>query len=76
LISGLQSQPAELLASTGLIETVGQQNIFPRTGLAIDTAIGTMDRLICATCQYAAFHECPDLKRRGLLETADFRGEI
>jgi sulfate permease, SulP family len=75
MISGLQPQPAELLESTGLLDMIGRQNIFPRTGPAIDTAISQMELGTCATCPYTAFRECSDLKRKGAVEMAEARKE-
>ena len=65
LISGLQPQPAEVLESTGLLSMLGETNVFPRTGPAIDTALSGMDLTICATCPFQAFRECSDLKLKG-----------
>jgi len=39
IITGLQEQPVEVLTSTGLLKTIGEKNVFPRTGPAIDSAI-------------------------------------
>jgi sulfate permease, SulP family len=75
MISGLQSQPVEMLASTGLLEKIGAANIFTRTGAAIDAAIARMEVSICATCPFSAFRECADLKLRGFLEAAETRKE-
>jgi SulP family sulfate permease len=75
MVTGLQPQPTEVLAATGLLEMIGKQNVFDRTGPALDAAIAQMDPLICATCPHVAFQECPELKRKGVLMTADSRGE-
>jgi hypothetical protein len=75
MISGLQPQPGELLESTGLLDMIGRQNIFARTGPAIDMAISEMELGICATCQYSAFRECADLKRKGIAEVFEIRKE-
>lgn len=64
MITGLQSQPADVLAATGLIEEIGKQNVFPRTGPAIDVAVANMDLKVCAGCAYNAFRECEELKHR------------
>jgi len=73
MISGLQPQPTEVLDSTGLLDKIGRQNIFARTGPAIDTAIANMDLDMCSTCPYFAFRECADLKRQGVLESVGTR---
>jgi SulP family sulfate permease len=75
MISGLQPQPTEVLESTGFLEKIGRENVFPRTGPAIDTAIANMDLGICSACPYTAFRECTDLKRQGVLETVETREE-
>jgi len=75
IITGLQEQPAEVLTSTGLLERIGETNVFPRTGPAIDSAIAEMEIGICATCPNNAFRECPDLKRKGLMQAAESRKE-
>ena len=74
-VTGLQTQPAEVFTATGLLDFIGSDHVFPRTGPAIDAAIAEMDALICSACPHIAFHECPDLKRRGVLMTADSRRE-
>jgi SulP family sulfate permease len=63
-VTGLQTQPMEVLSATGLVETIGAENLFARTGPAIDAAIAQMDRRICQVCRYSAFRECDELKRR------------
>ena len=75
LVTGLQPQPLEVFTSTGLLDMIGRDRVFARTGPALDAAIAGMDPLICAACPYVAFQECPELKRQGLLMTADSRGE-
>jgi SulP family sulfate permease len=74
-VTGLQHQPGEMLQATGLDQAIGAENIFPRTGPAIDAAIAEMDPIICASCPHSVFHECPDLKRNGVLMAADSRRE-
>jgi SulP family sulfate permease len=75
-LTGLQTQPAEVFSATGLLAEIGPEHIFSRTGPAIDAAIGDMDPLICAACPHIAFHECPELKRKGVLMAADARHEF
>jgi len=75
MITGLQPQPTEILESTGLSKKVGADNVFTRTGPAIDAALATMELRICATCPYTAFRECAGLKLKGAAETVEFRRE-
>jgi SulP family sulfate permease len=71
MITGLQAQPSGVLAATGLLQRLGEENIFTRTGPAIDRAITQMDRTICGTCPYEAFRECAELKGKGEREKAE-----
>ena len=66
LISGLQPQPAQVLESTGLLALIGNENVFARTGPALDFAISRMDVERCAECPSYVFRECEALKYRGL----------
>jgi SulP family sulfate permease len=75
MITGLQEQPAALLESTGLLESIGEGAIVPRTGPAIDAALRAMDVLVCSTCPSHAFRECTELKRKGVLAAAQSRRE-
>jgi sulfate permease, SulP family len=74
-VTGLQAQPTEVFTATGLLEAIGAGNLFTRTGPAIDAIIAEMDPLICAACPHIVFQECPGLKRKGVLMTADSRRE-
>jgi len=74
-VTGLQAQPIEMLQAAGLGEAIGAESIFSRTGPAINAAIAEMDPIICASCPHLAFEECPGLKRKGVLMTADSRRE-
>jgi SulP family sulfate permease len=76
MLSGLQPQPAEMLESTGLLQTIADQNIYQRTGPALDSAMASMEIGICATCTYAPFRECAALKAKGLDEALKSRKEV
>jgi SulP family sulfate permease len=67
-LTGLQPQPTEMLAATGLLEEIGAENVLARTGPAIDAAIAEMDPIICAACPHSAFRECADLKKNAVLK--------
>jgi sulfate permease, SulP family len=75
MITGLQPQPTEMLASTGFLRVIGQENIFARTGPALDSALSQMEIRICAACPYYAFRECPELKLKGIAEALETRKE-
>ena len=68
LISGLQPQPREVLESTGLRARIGPDQVFTRTGPALKTAITRMDAKTCSYCPHFVFHECEELKYRGVQE--------
>jgi SulP family sulfate permease len=68
-VTGLQPQPLEVLRSTGLLDAIGEANVFPRTGPALNAAIAEMDTAICAGCGHSAFRECAELKKQGQMES-------
>jgi sulfate permease, SulP family len=76
MLKGLQEQPMHMLEATGLVDLIGRNNIYERTGPAIDSALARMDVNICAACPYHAFRECDELKIRGFREAAEYRKEI
>src|SRR5262245_2216599 len=75
LISGLQPQPREVLESTGLLDLIGPSHVFARTGPALNLAISRMDAKACSYCPHFVFHECEDLKYRGVEEFTKERKE-
>jgi MFS superfamily sulfate permease-like transporter len=75
LISGLQPQPSEVLESTGLRARIGPDQVFTRTGPALKTAITRMDAKTCSYCPHFVFHECEELKYRGVQEFGQQRQE-
>lgn len=58
LLSGIQSQPLEVLRKTGLIELIGEEHLFEHTGKAIDHGLHQLDRNKCLNCKHFAFREC------------------
>jgi SulP family sulfate permease len=76
LISGLQPQPREVLASTGLLALIGEGHIFARTGPALNLAITRMDVKSCSYCPHFVFRECEELKYRGVQEFGRQRQEV
>ncbi|MFF2019044.1 SulP family inorganic anion transporter [Paenibacillus sp. NPDC058177] len=58
MISGIQSQPLELLKRTGLYDQIGEEQFYEHTGEAINQALGAIDYGKCAGCRHAAFREC------------------
>lgn len=68
MFSGLQEQPRQSLVETQLLLQIGGDNIFSRTGPALDRAIARMDVRLCAVCPHHVFRECEGLKRKGVLE--------
>jgi sulfate permease, SulP family len=61
LISGIQSQPREVLKRTGLYAYIGEQHFFEHTGDAINFALARLDQNRCAGCRHFAFRECAGL---------------
>ncbi|QUL55530.1 STAS domain-containing protein [Paenibacillus tritici] len=58
MISGIQSQPLELLKKTGLYDRIGAAQFYDHTGGAINEALGSVDYNRCRGCEHAAFREC------------------
>jgi sulfate permease, SulP family len=72
LISGIQSQPLDLLKKTGLYETIGAARFFDHTGEAINAALHAINTSKCAGCRHFAFRECSAFS--GLEESMSQRG--
>ncbi|PUA35148.1 sodium-independent anion transporter [Paenibacillus elgii] len=63
LISGLQSQPRDVLKRTGLDELIGKEHFFAHTGEAIDFALSRLEHQKCVGCRHFAFRECAALSQ-------------
>ncbi|MFB0842510.1 SulP family inorganic anion transporter [Paenibacillus oleatilyticus] len=63
LISGLQSQPRDVLKRTGLDELIGKEHFFEHTGEAIDYALTRLEHQKCLGCRHFAFRECAALSQ-------------
>lgn len=61
LVSGLRSQPKEMLEKTGLYAIIGESSFYERTGDAINAALKLLDRPRCVGCKHFAFRECREL---------------
>lgn len=68
MISGIQSQPLELLKRTGLYDRIGAAQFYDHTGEAINEALGSVNPSRCRGCEHAAFRECSALS--GLEESS------
>ncbi|MEK3796279.1 SulP family inorganic anion transporter [Paenibacillus sp. FSL R7-0204] len=68
MISGIQSQPLELLKRTGLYDRIGASQFYDHTGEAINEALGSVNPSRCRGCAHAAFRECSALS--GLEESS------
>lgn len=68
MISGIQSQPLELLKRTGLYDRIGASQFYDHTGEAINDALGSVNPSRCRGCAHAAFRECSALS--GLEESS------
>lgn len=58
LISGIQTQPKELLQKMGLYDTIGEEHFFDHTGEAIHYALHEINQNKCIGCKHFAFKEC------------------
>lgn len=67
LVSGLNSQPEEMLNKTGLYDFIGEEHFFKHTGEAIQYALHQLDKGKCIGCKHFAFHECLDLSRSNMV---------
>ncbi|MCQ6276923.1 STAS domain-containing protein [Bacillus sp. V3B] len=61
IVSGLGSQPEEILKKTGLYDVIGEEHFFQHTGDAIQYALHHLDTQKCVGCKHFAFHECTSL---------------
>lgn len=70
LVSGIQSQPMEVLKRTRLVEEIGAEHFFAHTGDAISFALRNLEQSKCIGCKHFAFQECTRLSNpKGELET-------
>lgn len=76
IISGIQSQPLELLKRTGLYDRIGAAQFYDHTGEAINDALGSVNPLRCRGCEHMAFRECGALCRpeESASRSAAFKG--
>lgn len=61
LVSGLQSQPKEVMSKTGVDQTIGINHFFEHTGDAINYALKHLEAHKCLGCKQFAFDECSQL---------------
>jgi sulfate permease, SulP family len=66
LISGLQTQPKEVMKRTGLYNEIGEEHFFKHTGDAIDFALANLEQNKCLGCKHFAFQECTRLANPGV----------
>jgi SulP family sulfate permease len=60
MVTGLNSQPEEMLKKTGLYDLIGEEHFFKHTGVAIQYALNRLDKQACVGCKHFAFSECAD----------------
>ncbi|MBB6446949.1 SulP family inorganic anion transporter [Bacillus benzoevorans] len=58
LISGLNSQPKEILKKTGLYDIIGEEHFYEHTGDALKDALARIEQTKCIGCSHFAFREC------------------
>lgn len=63
LISGIQSQPKNLMKKTGLYDLIGEECFFEHTGEAINFALTRLNPNKCLGCKHFAFNECKKLSK-------------
>ncbi|MGG0717459.1 SulP family inorganic anion transporter [Robertmurraya massiliosenegalensis] len=63
LISGLNTQPKNVLMKTGLYQLIGENHFFEHTGDAINYALLHVNKDKCIGCKHLAFRECKDFSR-------------
>jgi len=62
--SGVNNRVFQVFKNSGLLGRVGDTHIRPSTGAAIRQAMReNFCPVVCAACEVAVFHECPELKR-------------
>lgn len=61
LFSGLTPQPNAMMTKSGLVERIGKDQFFERTGHAIQKAMTQLDYNQCTHCSHFAFKECHQL---------------
>ncbi|WP_274364833.1 SulP family inorganic anion transporter [Paenibacillus thermotolerans] len=64
LVSGIQSQPLEVLKRTGLYTLIGSEHFFGHTGEALNHALLQLDLNKCLGCKHFAFRECAALSNK------------
>lgn len=61
---GINHKVFEVFKNSGLLREIGETHIRTTTGAAIRQAMReAFCPAVCAACQYAVFHECPELKQ-------------
>ncbi|MBU8878306.1 sulfate permease [Bacillus sp. FJAT-29790] len=63
IISGINTQPREVLKKTGLYDVIGEEHFFEHTGEAITDALNYLNKDKCLGCKHYAFKECAALSR-------------
>lgn len=63
LISGLNTQPKNVLMKSGLYDLIGETHFFEHTGEAINYALSHVNKEKCIGCKHFAFQECSTFSR-------------
>jgi SulP family sulfate permease len=61
LLTGLQTQPKEVLKKTGLFEEISEEHVFEHTGDSIRFALANVEQNKCMGCSQLVFQECARL---------------
>jgi sulfate permease, SulP family len=73
LVSGINTQPENVLKKTGLFESIGPEHFFEHTGEAIDYGLSQLEKNKCLGCKHFAFKEC---KKLSAVETVESKREL
>ncbi|MCM5572144.1 SulP family inorganic anion transporter [Burkholderiaceae bacterium FT117] len=81
-LHGLRQNAESLMRRAGLLEAIGEENLFPTKDQAIAAIYERLDRQVCARCSARIFYECQaaaqavrDEREREERDERDERGE-
>ena len=60
-VTGVQPELRKMLEISGVVEAIGEENFYSKTGEAINAALTRLDTNKCVGCKHFAFRECKDL---------------
>ena len=60
-VTGVQPELKKMLEQSGLVDEIGEENFYSKTGEAINIALTQLEVNKCIGCKHFAFRECKDL---------------